>query len=38
VLAEFVLPDAQVVFPSSDGMRAMAFSELFPMAFEMKLK
>ncbi len=38
MLAEFVLPDAPVVFPAADGMRAMAFSALLPLAFEMKLK
>jgi len=38
VLAEFVLPDAPVRFPAADGMRTMAFSELMPMAFDMKLK
>ena len=38
VLAEFILPDAQVVFPMADGMRTMAFSELLPLGFEMKLK
>ena len=38
VLAEFMLPDAPVVFPAADGMRTMAFSELLPVAFEMKLK
>jgi homotetrameric cytidine deaminase len=38
VLAEFIEPDAPVVFPSTDGMRTMTFSELLPMAFEMKLK
>jgi homotetrameric cytidine deaminase len=38
VLAEFVLPDAPVMFPAADGMRTMAFSELMPMAFDMKLK
>jgi homotetrameric cytidine deaminase len=38
VLAEFILPDAQVVFPMADGVRTMAFSELLPLAFEMKLK
>jgi hypothetical protein len=27
-----------VLFPSEDGMRAMPFSELLPLAFEMKLK
>jgi homotetrameric cytidine deaminase len=38
MLAEFVLPDALVCFPSSDGARTMTFSELMPLAFEMKLK
>lgn len=38
VLAEFVLPDAPVTFPSSGGVRTMAFSELMPLAFEMKVK
>jgi homotetrameric cytidine deaminase len=33
VLAEFVLPDAQVVFPAADGIRVMAFSGLLPEAF-----
>jgi cytidine deaminase len=38
MLAEFVLPDAPVTFPASDGARTMTFSELMPLAFEMKLK
>jgi cytidine deaminase len=38
VLAEFVLPDAPVTFPSSSGARTMTFSELMPLAFEMKLR
>ncbi len=38
VLAEFILPDAPVVFPMADEMRTMAFSELLPLGFEMKLK
>ena len=38
MLAEFVLPDAPVAFPASDGVRVMAFSEILPLAFEMKLK
>ncbi|HUV69178.1 MAG TPA: cytidine deaminase [Terracidiphilus sp.] len=38
MLAEFVLPGAPVIFPAADGMRTMHFSELLPMAFEMKLK
>ncbi len=38
VLAEFILPDAPVVFPVADGVRVMPFSEVLPLAFEMKLK
>jgi homotetrameric cytidine deaminase len=38
VLAEFIQPDAPVVFPASDGVRTMAFSAILPLAFEMKLK
>jgi cytidine deaminase len=38
MLAEFVLPDAPVVFPAEDGQRTMPFSEILPLAFEMKLK
>jgi len=38
VLAEFILPDAPVVFPSADGVRTMTFSELLPLGFEMKLR
>ena len=38
VLAEFILPDAPVAFPMADGVRTMAFSEVLPLAFEMKLK
>src|ERR1700677_1399108 len=38
VLAEFILPDAPVVFPAADGMRTMRFAELLPLAFDMKLK
>ncbi len=38
VLAEFVQPEAPVVFPAADGVRTMAFRELLPLAFEMKLK
>jgi homotetrameric cytidine deaminase len=38
MLAEFVLPDAPVIFPASDGVRTMAFSDVMPLAFEMKLK
>jgi len=38
MLAEFILPDAPVVFPAADGVRTMTFSEVLPLAFEMKLK
>jgi len=38
MLAEFVLPDAPVVFPAADGVRAMAFIDILPLAFDMKLK
>ena len=38
VLAEFILPDAPVVFPAVDGDRTMSFHELLPLAFEMKRK
>jgi homotetrameric cytidine deaminase len=38
MLSEFILPEALVIFPSTGGDRTMAFSELFPMAFEMRLK
>lgn len=38
VLAEFIIPDAPVMFPSADGNRTMPFHEVFPLAFEMKLE
>jgi homotetrameric cytidine deaminase len=38
MLAEFALPDAPVAFPAADGVRVMSFSEILPLAFEMKLK
>jgi homotetrameric cytidine deaminase len=38
VLAEFVLPDAPVAFPAATGMRVMSFSEILPLAFDLKLK
>jgi cytidine deaminase len=38
MLAEFVLPDAPVAFPAADGPGVMAFSDLMPLAFDMKLK
>ena len=36
VLAEFILPDAPVIFPVAGGVRVMPFSELLPLAFDMK--
>jgi homotetrameric cytidine deaminase len=38
MLSEFVAPDAPVVFPAANGVRTLAFQELLPLAFEMKLK
>jgi cytidine deaminase len=38
VLAEFIEAGAPVQFPVADGTRAMPFSELLPLGFEMKLK
>jgi cytidine deaminase len=38
VLAEFIAPEAPVVFPSASGVRTMAFSDVLPLGFEMKLK
>lgn len=38
MLAEFVEPDAPVAFPAAGGVRVMPFSEILPLAFEMKLK
>jgi homotetrameric cytidine deaminase len=38
MLAEFVLPDAPVAFPAADGLRVMCFSDVLPLAFDMKLK
>lgn len=38
VLAEFISPDAPVLFPAADGLRSMPFSALLPLAFEMKPK
>ncbi len=38
MLAEFVRNDALVIFPAGDGLRTMRFTELLPLAFEMKLK
>jgi cytidine deaminase len=38
MLSEFALPEAPVVFPAADGQRTMPFSEILPLAFDMKLK
>lgn len=38
VLAEFIEPEAPVAFPSAAGVRVMPFSQVMPLAFEMKLK
>jgi homotetrameric cytidine deaminase len=38
VLAEFIQPDAPVAFPTNEGTRTMAFSDVLPLGFEMKLK
>ncbi len=38
VLAEFIEPEAPVVFPAAEGPRVMSFSAILPLAFEMKLK
>src|SRR5580704_2798135 len=38
VLAEFIEPDAPVIFPVENETRTMTFSELLPLGTEMKLK
>jgi homotetrameric cytidine deaminase len=38
VLAEFISPDAPVLFPAADGLRSMPFAAILPLAFDMKLK
>lgn len=38
VLAEFIEPEAPVLFPAASGLRTMPFSEVLPLAFDMKLK
>ena len=38
MLAEFILPDADVIFPAADGVRTLTFSQILPHGFEMKLK
>ena len=37
-LAEFICPEAPVVFAAADGLRCMPFSAVLPLAFDMKLK
>ncbi|HUA98777.1 MAG TPA: cytidine deaminase [Terracidiphilus sp.] len=37
-LAEFIEPDAPLVFPAADGIRVMPFSAVMPLAFELKLR
>ncbi len=36
MLAEFSLPDAPVIFTAGGSVRVMLFSDVFPLAFEMK--
>jgi homotetrameric cytidine deaminase len=38
VLAEFILPDAPVIFFSADGPRTESFAALLPLAFATKTK
>ncbi len=38
VLAEFILPEAPVVFPAPDGLRVMPFAELLPLGFFLTTK
>lgn len=38
VLAEFILPEAPVVFAAADGVRVMPFSALLPQAFAKQRK
>jgi cytidine deaminase len=38
LLSEFIDREAPVVFPAVDGMRTMAFGELLPQAFGIKLR
>jgi cytidine deaminase len=37
MLAEFALPDAPVIFMFAGGVRILPFSEILPLAFDMKL-
>lgn len=38
MLAEFILPDAPVKFPSAEGPRTMPFRELLPLGFEFHME
>jgi cytidine deaminase len=38
MLAEFTAPDAPVIFPAADGVRTMAFKDVLPAGFDLKLK
>ncbi len=38
MLAEFIEPDAPVIFPSARGTTTMPFSAILPLAFDMNLK
>ena len=38
MLAEFIEPDAPVIFPAADGERTMAFEEILPVGFRLKKK
>jgi len=38
MLAEFIEPDAPVMFPAEDGVRTMAFKDVLPVGFEWKAK
>jgi homotetrameric cytidine deaminase len=38
VLAEFILPDAPVLFPAAKGLSTMPFCELLPLSGDMQLK
>jgi homotetrameric cytidine deaminase len=38
VLAEFIAPDAPVIFPAAGGLRTISFQELLPCSGDMQLK
>jgi homotetrameric cytidine deaminase len=38
MLAEFIEPDAPVMFPAADGVCTMAFKDVLPVGFRLKLK